>query len=61
MTEVIIATRRGVAPHNVLPVDFSLDRNVLSDGESENIVFLRQTKAIAGSERKCWRPFRLLS
>ena len=48
MAEVVVAARRGVAPHDVLAANISLYRNVLSNRETENVILLGQTEAIAG-------------
>jgi hypothetical protein len=47
VTTVVIAASRRVATHDFLAIDLRLDRDVLTDGKTENIVGVGQTKPIA--------------
>lgn len=43
---VAVERRRGVAPHDLFAVDLGHDGDVLSDGEAERVVRVRQAEAV---------------
>lgn len=46
VTKVVIATGGCVATHYLLSVDLSSHRDVLSNGQTKNILRMRQSKSV---------------
>ena len=48
VTQIIVAACWCVRSHDALSVDFRLNRNMLTDWKAENVICVRQAKAISG-------------
>lgn len=46
MAFVIVAARWGITPHDVLPVNLSLYRNMLTYGKAQDIIWTGQSKSV---------------
>lgn len=44
---IVVAAGRGITPHDILPINLSLDRNVLSDRQAKHVIGAWQAKAVA--------------
>lgn len=47
MTLIVVAACWSIASHNLLSVNFSLDRDVLTYGKTQNIIWMGQSKLVA--------------
>lgn len=50
MASVVIATRRSVTPHDVLPINLSRHRNVLADRQAQDVILMGKRKPVAVHE-----------
>lgn len=51
MASIIVAASRSIAAHDIFATDFCLNRDVLTDGKTKDVVGVRQAKPIAKIER----------
>lgn len=49
MPFIVVQGGRGITPHDLFPIDFRLDRDVLSNWKAERIVGVGQAKSVNGS------------
>lgn len=49
MAAVVVVADGGVAPRDKLSVNFSRNGNVLTNGQAENIIEMREFETVAGT------------